>query len=93
MTDIDYLQDCEVYIDTSTQRYMYIKRIHRELWEEVLKNKVSFDEDSYLIMLYGKILEMNANDVLVLLENGLLYNAPAINVRIVNTEGKKGVKK
>lgn len=93
MTDIDYLQDCEVYIDTSTQRYMYIKRIHRELWEEVLKNKVSFDEDSYLIMLYGKILEMNANDVLVLLENGLLYNTPAINVRIVNTEGKKGVKK
>ena len=93
MTDIDYLQDCEVYIDTSTQRYMYIKRMHRELWEEVLKNKVSFDEDSYLIMLYGKILEMNANDVLVLLENGLLYNTPAINVRIVNTEGKKGVKK
>ncbi len=85
MTDIDYLQDCEVYIDTSTQRYMYIKRIHRELWEEVLKSKVSFDEDSCLIMLYGKILEMNANDVLVLLENGLLYNTPAINVRIVNT--------
>lgn len=88
MTDLDYLQDCEVYIDTSTQRYMYMKRMYGESWEEVLKNKVSFDENSCLIMLYGKILEMNANDVLVLLENGFLYNTPAINVRIVKTDLK-----
>ena len=93
MTNIDKLKDCEVYMSATDSRICYLHQVYGELFEEVMKNGVMHDQNKNSFTLYGKVVKMTSTSVLVLLEHGILYNTPAINVRIVNTEGKKGVKK